>query len=152
MKIHNSISDNIITCEGVHILLDSLKKSSIQLIHLCLRGAPLNIQNINELGEYIQSNQHLEDLEIRNCAINDNHLETLLNFIKDCKNIKNLDIGANYLISNSSLPRLLKVIESSGIENIKVGGTNITQQNLLTVPLANNILKKGMDSMNLTRK
>lgn len=135
------------------MLFDTLRdmNSSIEMIH-CYSNIQIGDKCMKSVGEYIKSNKSIESIYFSYSTITDAGIEIFLPYIQGNTALKLLFLDSNKGITNRSTPLLLKIIESSRIENLNVDGTAITQKNIFIVPLACNAIKNGSNALDLTQK
>ncbi len=107
---------------------------------------------MQSLGEYIKGNSAIKNVDLSNNSLTDNGIEAIGSYLSDNHTFKALILSGNRRITDKSLSPLLKLIETSYIENIDVNDTVITKQNALVAPLAQNIIKHGAEKLNFQRK
>lgn len=105
------------------------------------------------IGDFIKCNSHLIMLNISiNNGITDRGIEILAEYLNKTKSFKHLSLEGCRNITDRSIPVLLRVIESSHIEEISIIYTSITVQTILVLPLASNALKYGAEVIDMSRK
>lgn len=107
---------------------------------------------MKSLGEFIQSNENMQEISINNNKITDQGVEILSSHLEGNTSLKMIDISFNEGITDKSISCLVKMIEKTRIIKLDIRRTSITQENLVQVPLVNNILKYGYDTMDLSYK
>ncbi len=137
------------------MLFDMLRttNSSIKDIDLSA-NKQINDECMKSLGEYIKYNKSIEMMWLNNNNISDKGIEILAPHLDGNTTIKYLGLYYNEGITDKSIPFLLKMIESSHIEDIGLHETSITQDNIIDVciPLANNIFKYDSNYLDLSEK
>jgi len=106
---------------------------------------------MKSLGEFIQNNQNIKNINIGN-KITDKGIEILLPYLIGNITINKIHIYGNEGITDKSVPLLKEIIEKSIIEDINFIGTSITDKNILIVPLIGNMLKNGLDKIDMNGK
>ena len=134
------------------MLFDWLKNNKSTIKTVWLDYNQLDDACMTSLGEYIQSNQSLAEVYVGNNHITDKGIELLFPYIINNTSLKTLRLTENKDITDVSVSVLIKMIETSHIDNIHIRVTSITQQNALVVPLAHNILKYQSAKMDLSYK
>jgi len=125
-------------------------KSSIETIDLNYNELDDNC--MKSLGEFIQNNQFIKNIYIGNNKITDNGIEILSPYLIDNITIKYVDISYNKGITDKSVPLLKEIIQKSNIEYININETSITNKNSIVIPLVENILKNGSDTIDMNWK
>ncbi len=134
------------------MLFDMLRttNSSIKEVYLN-KNKQINDECMKSLGEYIKSNKSIEMISLSSNNISDAGIEILAPNIDGNTTFKQFDFGGDYRITDKSIPFLVKMIESSHIENLGVTNTSITQENIIDVcvSLATNTFKDGSTKLGL---
>ena len=112
---------------------------------------------MESLGNYIKNNPHIKIIILTNYysernEITDKGIEILSTYLEGNKTFKQFRFYGNKGITDKSIPILMKMIETSNIIITDIQRTSITDQNILVVPLVNNILKCGYDIIDLNYK
>lgn len=115
---------------------------NVQIDDTCMRS----------LGEYIKFNKSIEKIWLFNNNISDTGIEILAPFFNGNATLRILDLNSNKKITDKSIPFLVKIIETSHVENIEIKNTEITHRNSLLWPLIFNRLKYGSDTLDLSEK
>ncbi len=135
------------------MLFDILRaiNSSIKEVELDYNNQ-INEECMKSLGEYIKSNKSIEGISLGYNKISDAGIEILASYLDGNTTFKRLMMDWNKGITDKSIPLLVKMIESSHIENMGIDGTSITQKNIIDVcvSLACNTFKYGSTKLNLT--
>ncbi len=76
---------------------------------------------MQSLGEYIQDNQYLENLNLIQNRITDKGIEILSECLIGNTVLKRLDLQGNYDITNASTPCLVRIIKSSYVNHVYLG-------------------------------
>ncbi len=127
--------------------------SSIKEVDL-QNNKQINDDCMKSLGEYIKSNKSIEEISLSSNKISDTGIEILVPYLNGNTTFKRLYLYENKGITDKSIPLLLKMIESSHIENMDIKLTSITQKNIIDVcvSLACNVFKYGSTKLNLSWK
>lgn len=133
-------------------MIDSLKACNSAVTKLVFWGNQLDDECMKALGEYIKSNRRVEKLLVGYNKITDKGLEVLAPYLQENTTLRTLNLGSNAGITDSSVPLLINILESSHIEDVNVWHTSITQKNAIAVPLAHNQLKYGPNQLDLFEK
>ena len=114
----------------------------------------INDECMKSLGEYIKYNKSIEVISLDINSISDVGVEILAPYLDGNTTFKQLYLNENKGITDKSIPLLVKMIESSHIENMDIIYTSITQENIVDVciPLASNVFKYGSTKLNLSAK
>ncbi len=148
----NSLNYNKITSYGAGILFDRLRLSNSIIKYVCLGSNPINDECIRFLGEYIKSNIHLESIDISNSRVSDKGIEILAQYLNGNTSLICLDLFGNKLVSDTSFSILVKMIETSHMQDIDINETLINQKNEIIIPLVQNILKYGFSKLLMTNR
>lgn len=117
-----------------------MKKNSY-INKIILDGNKLIDDNcIQSLGELLQNNNTIEQIDIGSNKISDKGIEELLPFSSNNSILNSLNFSKCKGITNKSIPLLIELIEKSKIKNINILGSGITEKNVLVIPLAKSIL------------
>ena len=93
-----------------------------------LRNNELDDNCMESLGEFIQNNQTIENIDIGNNKITDKGIEILLPYLIGNITIKTINISFNKGITDKSIPLLIEIIQKSNIQDIDIIGTSITKE------------------------
>ncbi len=139
---------NKITSKGASVLLTTLRESNSTILELALSGNEIDDECMEQLGEFIQSNQNLQVFYVGR-KITDRGIETLSKCMAGNTMLKELYLGYNEGITNKSIPLLIKLIESTHLEELLVQNSSITQINDFIIPLVHNVFKYGSSTLKL---
>lgn len=103
------------------------------------------------LGEYIQRNEAFEGIHLENNQITDKGIEILSPFVIGNKALRCIDLSMCGNITDASNTCLLKIIETTYIDDLLINGTSIKQQNVFINSLAQNILRCKRDRIYFPR-
>ena len=132
------------------MLFDILKTTNSSLKHIYLsRNKQIDDNCMKSLGEYIKSNKSIEKIWLNDISISDAGIGILVPYLDGNITFKVLWIGDNKGITDKSIPLLMKMIESSCIENVDIRSTSITQMNIIYVLSACNRIKYGSINLDL---
>ena len=137
------------------MLFDMLRTAHSSIKDVWLSGnKEINDECMKSVGEYIKYNKSIEGTWLDNTNISDAGIEILTPYLDDNTTFKELYLSDNKGITDKSISLLVKMIESSHIEDIDVSGTSITQDNIgnVCIPLACNIFKYGSTKLDLSWK
>lgn len=140
----------MITSEGAKVLLDTLRESKSEISNLKFTLNKLDDEFIPSLGSFIQNNKHMKILDIGMNAITNKGVEMLSEYLDGNSLLKEFHLSHNANITNDSIPFLLRMIESSNIESLRINGTSVTEKNLLIVPITHNLMKCGKEALDLS--
>lgn len=146
----DSIGANSITSAGVISIVDTLKS-----IHSRITGMWFDYCDkvgdgcMKDLGEFIKMSKCVETLSLRQTQISDEGIELLAPYLDGNATLKNLFIENNPKITDKSEPVLVKMIESSYIEDLSIFGTTNVNHSTFILPLASNIIKHGSSKLYL---
>lgn len=135
------------------MLFDALRtnKSSIKHIDLA-KNQDIDDGCIKWIGEYIADNTNIEHLSLAMTSISNAGIKILVSCIEGNTTLKELDLSGNKGITDKILPLLLKMFETTHIEDINVDGTSITQMDTFLIPTISNKIKYGSRSLCLPRR
>ena len=137
------------------MLFNMLRTTNSSIKEIYLRSyKQINDECMKSLGEYIKSNKYIEGIKLDNNNISDAGIEILVPYLDDNTTFKELSLDGNKGITDKSIPLLLKMIESSHIEDMGIAKTSITQDNSIDIyiSLAINIFKYGSTKLDLPHK
>lgn len=121
--------------------------ASLKKIHLVLNA--LDDDCMKSLGEYIQANTFIEQVSIGYNRITGVGIEILIPFLYGNTTFRCLSLEVCFGIGVDAASSFCKLIESSRIDNLDFNMMVPMQNNLIAIPLANNVLKNGSAKMNL---
>ncbi len=132
------------------MLFDSLRNSHSSVKYINIKFNKIfNEVSIKSLGEFIKQSKSIEQILLSDTLVSDSHIEILTPYLNENTTFKCLDISSNKDITDKSIPLMMKMIETSHIEKIRIYHTSITNQAMLEIPLALNALKHGANSMKI---
>ncbi len=137
------------------MLFDMLRTTNSSIKDIDLNyNKQINDESMKSLGEYIKTNKSIEGILLSDNKISDAGIKILAPYLDGNTTFKRLDLSGNKGITDKSTPLLLKIIESSHIENMDINYTSITQENIVDVyvSLACNTFKYGLTKLNLSDK
>ena len=130
-----------------------LKTSNSSIYYTNLNDNPqINDECMKSLGEYIKSNKSIKEIELNYNTISDTGIEILVPYLHDNTTFKRISLNRNKGITDQSISYLVKMIESSHIEDIDVRYTLFTQMNIVAVSLVSNTFKYGLTNLDLHGK
>lgn len=144
---------NKISSQGVTTLFDMLrsKNSSIKTIHL-MGNKDINDECIKALGEYLKCNKNITSIDMGATQISDAGIATLMSYLDGNMTFRHFRLAGNKAITNESIPSLIKMIESSHLENLDISCTSITQKNALGISISLRVLKLESSKLYLSGK
>lgn len=149
----HSFNNNIrITSYGATILFDRLRASDSSISFIDLSRTDIDDMCMLSLGEYIKSSKYIESIFLSNTRITDKGIDTLAPYMDDKKTFKNLFLNGCHGITDTSVPSLIKIIESSDMEHIDITGTPITETTAFAISLAINSIKNGTNGLVINYK
>ncbi len=101
--------------------------SSINCIKLS-NNKEINDECMKSLGEYIKTNKSIEIIWLESNNISDAGIEILAPYLDGNMTFNLLYLSENEGITDKSIPLLVKMIESSHVENMHIDYTSITQK------------------------
>ena len=135
------------------MLFDTFKNnhSFIKEIYL-FNNKQIDYNCMKLLGEYIKSNKSIERILLNDTSISNAGIEILAPYLDGNTTFKQLHLSYNKGITDKSIPLLIKMIESSCIEDIDIYDTSITQKNTIDVLSVCNGIKYSSISLDLQNK
>lgn len=123
--------------------------------NLAIKGVSLGSNNIDDeciniLGNYLRSNNHLESVDISNSQISDKGIEILASYLTSNTSLIHLGLFGNKNITDTSVPTLMAMINSSHIQDVDIDETSAIQKNGIIIPLVQNILKYESSKLQLS--
>ncbi len=137
------------------MLFDMLRTTNSSVKEIWLNNIyQINDECMKQLGEYIKYNKSIEGISFDNNNISDAGIEILAPYLDGNTTFKTLNLSENEGITDKSIPFLVRMIESSHIEDINIDDTSIAQENIIDVyvSLACNIIKYGSTKLYLYDK
>lgn len=140
----SSLPKNKIGTNGATVLFDKLRESnsSIKKINLA-NNLEINDLSMKSLGEYLKSNKNIEEIWLDSCKVSDTDIALLAHYLDGNKTFKHLSLHRNKGITDKSIPLLVKIIDSSHIEDIYLNDTLVTQKNAIIAPSTCKRIKHG---------
>lgn len=114
------------TSKGASMLFDNLKRCNSTISKIDISRNQLDDDSMTSLGEYIEENQHLEKLILKENIITDKGIASLAEHLVGNTTLKILDFTNNRDISNESGLILLDVAKKSCLNEILFFYTSIT--------------------------
>lgn len=121
----NRLQGNIITSKSACLLFDTLREGESTISKLNLSETQINDESMKQLGEYLQDNNHLEELYLYSTMITDKGVEVLSDYLVGNTKLKEIDLRSNKLIQSGSVPFILHIAKTTHISVIKAWGTAI---------------------------
>ena len=135
------------------MLFDTLKTNNSSIKEIDLQhNKKIDDECMKSLGEYIKSNKSIEKVYLSSTSISDAGIEILAPYLDGNTTFKGLQFTGNKGITVKSIPSLMKMIESSCIEDISIERTSITQNDIFHASLACNRIKNGSTGLQLSYK
>lgn len=137
----NSLGNNKITSRGASILFQTLKECNSVVYKLRLQMNQIDDACINDLGEYVYNNQHLESIDLSWNGITDKGIQTLSEFLIGNTKILSLEFFETQGITDASYPYVVEIARKSSIKKINMLETSMTSDkqmeidDLLTIPI-----------------
>lgn len=135
------MSSNKLKSIGASFLFDTLKDMKSEIVCLDISSNGLDDDCMTSLSEFIQQSKFLEELKVCYNLISDKGVEILSKHLIGNTAIKKLDLSSNKKITDTSIPILIKAIESSQMFYVNISMTEVTLNSALVVPLAHNVMK-----------
>lgn len=141
------------TSPEASMLFDTLRASNSTISYVNL-GFNKNLDDLcmKSIGEYIKWNKSIQKIHVNSNQISDAGIDILCPYLDGNTSFKQMIFRGNKRISNKSIPKFIKMIESSFLEHVGIEETSITEKNILVAPLACGALKYATWKLNLTFK
>ena len=111
-------------------MFDTLRECNSVVSKLNLSNNHIDDECMKQLGEYLQGNEHLEQLDIRqNPEITDSGIEILSEHLIGNATLNELDLIGNINITDVSVPHLIEIAKKSCIADIGLWNTSISEEN-----------------------
>lgn len=146
------LNNNKISAQSIILLFDSLRSMNSKMLVINLNGIVVDESCMKSLGEYVKTNKYIEYIYITSALISDRCIEVLTPYVINNNKILGLSFYRNKLITNKSIPLLIKIIESTKIDSLCIMETSISQKYVLVPLLLRNQLKAGLKTLDLFRK
>lgn len=146
------LSFNKLTNDGVSLLLNALRENNSSISKIFLEKDNITDTCMPSLGEFIQDNPSVQEVFVGHNKISDSGIETLLPYMIGNTELRVIGFDACVLITDKSIPLLIKMIESSSLCLVITAATSITQENLLIAPLIHNVLSTGWDMLDISNR
>ncbi len=97
---------------------------------------------MKRLGEYINNNEYLKELNVSATQLVDQYLEVFLPYIFGNSTLTKLDLSGNGKITQGSMPYLLEAVKTTNLTTIDLSYTSLFHQDqqdiytLLKTPLS----------------
>ncbi len=109
-------------------------------------------EGMHMLGKCIKGNLSIENIYLDGSNISDRDVEILAPYLDGNSTIQHISLSYNHMITDVSIPYLLKIIESSHIADLDLTGTLITSKSLLNISIATNVMKYELKKLELIKK
>lgn len=147
-----SLSDNEITSKGASLLFDCLKANDNSITYINLGSNMIDNRCIESLGEYVKISNSITKIDIGYNMISDLGIKLLAPYLSINNSITHLFLQGNENITSKSIPVLLKIIETTRLEEIEIRNVSIVKSNPLMLPLAHNVIKYASNELDLRFK
>ncbi len=117
-------------------------KSSLNVLDLN-SNQMIDDECIKSLGEYIKSNKSIKSINMSYTKISDAGIEILAHYLNGNETFKYLYLCGNHNLTEKSIPFLMKIIEISGVEDVRIDYSPIKHSIALIAPSACNAIKYG---------
>lgn len=107
---------------------------------------------MKSLGEYIKSNKNIEEIGLGSTNISDAGIEILAPYLDGSTTFRGLYLANSKGITDKSIPHLLKIINTSFVDDISIGSTSIAQKNIVYISVASHKIKNGLSQVSLHGK
>lgn len=137
---------------GATILFNALREGNSTIQDINLQENQFDDECMVSLGQYLKGNVNIKRLNLGSSKITDKGIEVLGSYLNGNTMFKSISFQGCRGLTDKSSSLLIKMVELSRIEYISILLTSITQQYALTAPLANNVIKYGLEELNLKEK
>lgn len=145
---NDRLGENKLTSKGAILLFGTLRASDSKVQFLDLtNNIKIDDECMASFGEFIKSNKSITHVYFNYTGISDVGIETLIPYLDGNTALKDLYFHGVKGITDKSIPFLLKIIDSSFIQELIVYDTSVTVENSLIAPLAENRIKSGSSKM-----
>lgn len=148
-----SLDNNNLTSAGVAALFNALKaiESKINALEVHT-NQHLDDECMKALGEYIKSNKSIEEIRFSTLRVSDKNIAILAPYFEGNTTFKTLYLSGNKEITNKSIPFIVKMIESSTMDQLNVDGTSISKLSEINIALAQNVIRHGLEKIEMAYK
>ena len=112
------------------MLFDILSECNSVISVLYLSYNQLDDECMKQLGEYVQDNQHLEELSINSNKITDKGIEILSEYLIGNISLKEMKTSFNNGITDTSVPHLIEIAKRSCITMLEMNYISISKENM----------------------
>ncbi len=127
------------------MLFNSLNDSKSLIESIIISNNCLDDNCIVSIGNYVQNNNMIKDLDIGRNNISDAGISMLEPYIIGGTKLEYLGFAGNKGITDKSFEELSKMLQSSLIEHINIGETSMSNQYaLLALQIINKIKKEPL--------
>ncbi len=137
------------------MLFDKLGESSMFL--KCIDIYEMDIYGkdyVKLFCEYLQKkkekNKGMETLNLIKKNISDDEIEMLSKYLEGNNSLEGIYMFDNPLVTDRSVPTLLKIIESTNIKDLHATSTSIKNHKEIMIALAKNIVMKGFKAIHFS--
>lgn len=117
------------TTKGASVLIDTLNQCKSIVSKLELERCQIDDECLKQLCEFVQNNEHLEELSLGYNLITDKGMEMLSESLIGNIKLKVLGIEYNNKITDASAPHLVEIAKKSCIKEIKLYGISLSPNN-----------------------
>ncbi len=123
------------------MLIATLRECNSVVSLLGLSYNEIDDECMEQLGEYVQDNQHLEILRLGDSKVTDKGFEILSEYLIGNTKLKEFGFYGNRRITYASFPYLIDITKKSCIVTIQLYGTPISEEkqqeieDLLKIPI-----------------
>lgn len=126
----HSFYTNEITSKGASYLFDTLRKCNSAVSILIISWNEIDDECLGSLGEYIRNDQHLEELSLMNNRITIEGVKIISESFVGNTSLKTLTLNGNRNVTDESVPYLIEMLKTTGINKLGVLSTSISKENV----------------------
>lgn len=122
------MTTNFVISKGASTLFSTLRKCDSIVSNIDLSSNIIDDNCMKELGELIESNEHLNTLSFSENGIGDKGIEILCEYLVGNTGLKAIGMGLNKGITDSSIPFLIEIAKNSYVTDIDISLTFFTDE------------------------
>lgn len=121
------LSDNFISYDGIRELIQRLQLSKIFLTKLVLSGNPLGPGVADLIGKYVQRNNMMQTLHLKNCMLGCRGIRVLCNYLDHHAALQDINLEGNKFKDGACIDMLFTLRTCGELQNVQVlAGNNCT--------------------------
>lgn len=106
-----------------------------------MNGNILDDGCMHSLGELIKSNSIIESIQINHNKISDKGINILASYLAGNESLKQLHVDGNSGITEKSIETLLKILETSHLNEVQLHFAGSRKRHLLGLSIAQNTMR-----------